>query len=203
MLVYFTTWQTLTPVPFLRKPHGKMKLEIRILPWCSLGGRERLETSLASHPSHAFCVTALLRGQYAPAREGQCSERALWSAATWEIGGHLLTFLPSNDTACVRPCSNRSSTPPRAMLGRIGWFSLYWKGNGSKWAEKLLQLLHDDTKKAEEVKKGFQKQGQRGSGKCQVRWGIFELTPSLHTNIITCLSNATTQMVKMGVSSVV
>lgn len=51
------------------------------------------------------------------------------------------------------PCSIWSTTPLSAMLGGTGSFSLHWKGNGSKRAEKLLQLLQDDTKKAEEGKR--------------------------------------------------
>lgn len=74
---------------------------------------------------------------------------------------------------CLQPCSNGSFTPPSAMHG-IGWLSLCWKGNRSKWAKKLLQVLHDDTKRLRRRKRVFRNMVREAGGKCQVRWGILE-----------------------------
>lgn len=96
-----------------------MKLEIRILPWCSLGERERLEMSLASHLSHAFCVTALLREEYAPAREGQvfwegalvCSHLREWRSST------AIACLPVILPACGLAATDHPPCPGRCLAG--------------------------------------------------------------------------------------
>lgn len=175
-LVYFTTWQTSYPSPLPQKTSCENQASDKDSSLMQFRGKGKARNFFGQRPSHSplrllcFMDRKLLPGK------ARCLEWVLSALQPPErveaIYCHLL--LPTA-TACSLAATGHPLIilPTQCSAWGTGWFSLHWKGKGSKWAEKLLQLLHDDTKKAEKKKVFRNKDGEAG-GKCQVRWGIFE-----------------------------
>lgn len=96
-LVYLTTWQTSYPSPLPQKTSHENQAGDKDSSLMQFRERERPKLSLASHPATAISVwLPYFMGSILLPRRASCSEWEPRSPATWECGGHLLSFSASH-----------------------------------------------------------------------------------------------------------